>query len=281
MRSSSPRQAAPYAVAWPSPAGAPRSAWRTPAPAFRRSCARWSSTASGRRKAARRARSVARDSGSPSRRRSPSCTAGRSGGATPPAAALATAEARCPDLIVTDVMMPRMSGDQLVRALRNRPAFDGVPIVILTARADDELRVRLLRSGAQDYVMKPFLAEELRARVANLVIIKRTREVLQHELASQVSDLEALAAEVTFRKRELRTALDAMRVAREQAEQASRAKSDFLSLVSHELRTPLTAIRTYLHLLERDGAASLLPRQRSIVEKTARSSGRLLALVES
>ena len=197
------------------------------------------------------------------------------------AEALATAEARCPDLIITDVMMPRMSGDQLLRALRDRPAFDGVPIVILTARADDELRVRLLRSGAQDYVMKPFSADELRARVANLVIIKRTREVLQHELASQVSDLEALAAEVTFRKRELRTALDAMRVARDQAEQASRAKSDFLSLVSHELRTPLTAIRTYLHLLERDGAASLLPRQRSMVEKTVRSSARLLALVES
>jgi len=51
--------------------------------------------------------------------------------------------------------------------------------------------------------------------------------------------------------------------------------------VSHELRTPLTAIRTYLHLLERDGAASLLPRQRSMVEKTVRSSARLLALVES
>jgi signal transduction histidine kinase len=114
-----------------------------------------------------------------------------------------------------------------------------------------------------------------------MVTIKRAREVLQEELASQVSDLESLAAEVTFRKRELRTALDTMRVARDHAEQASRAKSDFLSLVSHELRTPLTAIRTYLHLLAREGAGSLAPRQRSIVEKTARSSARLLSLVES
>src|SRR5882724_2457028 len=81
---------APDAVAWPSPAGAPRSTWRTPAPAFRRSCARWSSTASGRRKAARRARSVARGSGSPSRRSSPSCTAGRSRWTTPPAEARAS-----------------------------------------------------------------------------------------------------------------------------------------------------------------------------------------------
>jgi signal transduction histidine kinase len=186
-----------------------------------------------------------------------------------------------PDLILSDVMMPGVSGDQLVRLLRERSEFDAVPVVMLTAKADDELRVRLLREGAQDYVMKPFSAEELRARVGNLVTMKRAREVLQRELDTQLRDLEKLAEEVTFRKRELHTSLDAMRVAREQAERASQVKSDFLRLVSHELRTPLTAISGYLQLLRRTPADALSGAQRELVQKLARSSDRLQDLVES
>src|SRR6185436_6326039 len=49
-----------------------------------------------------------------------------------------------PDLILTDVMMPQMSGDMLLQAIRARPEMDGTPIVLLTAKADDELRIKLL-----------------------------------------------------------------------------------------------------------------------------------------
>lgn len=59
-------------------------------------------------------------------------------------------------------MMPGMSGDQVVAELRRDRALDHVPILLLSARADDELRLRLLREGAQDYLMKPFAADELR-----------------------------------------------------------------------------------------------------------------------
>ena len=79
-------------------------------------------------------------------------------------------------------MMPRMTGERArPRALRPQRELDGVPVLVLTARADDALRVQLLREGAQDYLMKPFVAEEVRARVANLVAVKRAREVLQRE----------------------------------------------------------------------------------------------------
>ncbi|MFU8807279.1 MAG: ATP-binding protein, partial [Bradymonadaceae bacterium] len=61
-----------------------------------------------------------------------------------------------PDLIISDVMMPVMSGDQFVRAVRTHAEFDDMPIIMLTAKADDEMRITLLREGAQDYVMKPF-----------------------------------------------------------------------------------------------------------------------------
>jgi PAS domain S-box-containing protein len=74
-----------------------------------------------------------------------------------------------PDLIVSDVMMPRLSGDQMVVALRRHREMDDVPIVLLTAKADDELRVKLLKEGVQDYVYKPFSVEELLARVGGLV----------------------------------------------------------------------------------------------------------------
>jgi signal transduction histidine kinase len=186
-----------------------------------------------------------------------------------------------PDLILTDVMMPQMSGDQLVRAVRQHAALDDVPIVVLTAKADDELRVQLLKAGAQDYLMKPFTLAELRARVGNLVTLKRARAVLQRELVTQLQDLESLAREVSFRKRELQTALAEMQVAREQAERASAIKSDFLRLVSHELRTPLNGISGYLQLLKRQHAEVLTPPQRLIVDRISAASARMLELVES
>jgi len=78
-----------------------------------------------------------------------------------------------PDLILADVMMPEMSGDEMVAALRGRPAMAGVPIVMLTAKADDALRLRLLKLGVQDYLGKPFAVEELLARVDGLVSSRR------------------------------------------------------------------------------------------------------------
>lgn len=84
-----------------------------------------------------------------------------------------------PDLVLTDVMMPEMGGDELVAALRRRPELSAMPIVVLTAKADEEVRIRLLRQGAQDYVTKPFLEEELRVRVANLLDVKAAQDALR------------------------------------------------------------------------------------------------------
>jgi PAS domain S-box-containing protein len=110
-----------------------------------------------------------------------------------------------PDLVLTDVMMPGPGGETLVRELRSRHDFDTTPILVVTARADDELRGELLEAGALDYLVKPFDVQELRARSKNLVSVKRAMDLLQIELAVRDRDLEALARELVRRQQESRS----------------------------------------------------------------------------
>jgi signal transduction histidine kinase len=194
-------------------------------------------------------------------------------------AGLDKALARAPELIVSDVMMPEMSGDQLVAEIRRRRALDGVPVLLLTAKADDELRVRLLREGAQDYLMKPFSPDELRARASNLITVKRARDVLQRALETQTRDLEQLAREVAQRKRDLQTALESMRVAREHAEHASQLKTNFLSMVSHELRSPLATLQLQLERIQSAGSGMPAEAQ-TLVRRMVGSATRLHDLIE-
>ena len=72
-----------------------------------------------------------------------------------------------PDLIITDVMMPKLDGWALVRALRSRAEFALIPVIFLTALGGEEDRIRGFRLGADDYLPKPFRFEELELRVAN------------------------------------------------------------------------------------------------------------------
>lgn len=79
--------------------------------------------------------------------------------------ALARAMARRPDLLITDVVMPRMDGWSLVRHLRALPEFAGMPVIFLTGLASEEDRIKGFRLGADDYVTKPFRFDELDVRV--------------------------------------------------------------------------------------------------------------------
>ncbi|HEX7687079.1 MAG TPA: ATP-binding protein [Burkholderiaceae bacterium] len=86
------------------------------------------------------------------------------------------AVAERPDIVLTDIMMPGVPGNEFLSVLRADPAFDDVPVIVLSARADDAMRVELLRHGAQDYLTKPFAVEELRARVGTLLAGRRAME---------------------------------------------------------------------------------------------------------
>ncbi|HVT63681.1 MAG TPA: SpoIIE family protein phosphatase, partial [Mycobacteriales bacterium] len=101
-------------------------------------------------------------------------------------AALERATVSPPDVVLTDVMMPRLDGFGLLRALRSNPATVAVPIVMMSARAGEEGVIEGLEAGADDYLVKPFAARELLARVRNSLELdrsRRTQQALQHQRA--------------------------------------------------------------------------------------------------
>ncbi len=91
--------------------------------------------------------------------------------------ALARALARAPDLLITDVMMPKVDGWSLVRQLRSHAELAMLPVIFLTALSSEDDRIRGFRLGADDYVTKPFRFEELDLRVAKT--LRRTAQTVQ------------------------------------------------------------------------------------------------------
>jgi len=114
----------------------------------------------------------------------------------------------------------------------------------------------------------------------DVTAMRRAMEAVQRELAEHVEDVQRLAEELGRRKRELETALDAMRFAREQADRASAQKTSLLRMVSHELRTPLAALLLQIDRLRRD-AAGLAPPHRDAVKRMRSVMYRLSSLVDS
>jgi signal transduction histidine kinase len=123
-----------------------------------------------------------------------------------------------PDLLIADLMMPGLDGLSLLRALRDDPKCADVPVMVLSARANEDASVDALTAGADDYLPKPFSARELIARVAVQLARARLR-----------------AAE---------------RTAREVAEQTSFLKDELVTMLSNSLRNPLNVMLNALALLK-------------------------------
>ncbi len=128
-------------------------------------------------------------------------------------AALEVARQEQPEVVVADLVMPEMSGLELVRALRGEERTAKTSIMLVSAHAGEDARLQGLRAGADDYMVKPFPARELVERVEMLA--QRARE--QRRLAEE-----------------------------------SRRKDEFLAILAHELRNPLAPLRTGIAVLEHD-----------------------------
>jgi signal transduction histidine kinase len=132
--------------------------------------------------------------------------------------ALACIRRSPPDLVVSDVMMPGLDGFELIAALAADEPTREVPVILLSARAGEDERSVGLEAGAADYLVKPFAARELIARVNTQLALARLRRQAKLE--------------------------------RVQLEEASRAKDEFLAMLGHELRNPLAPIATAVELLK-------------------------------
>jgi signal transduction histidine kinase len=156
-------------------------------------------------------------------------------------AALRAALAEPPDLVLSDVMMPGLDGFALLRALRADARTRTVPVVLLSARAGEEAVLEGLDAGADDYLVKPFSARELLARVRVNVVMARERK------------------------------------ARAAAEEASRLKDEFLATISHELRTPLTTVLAWAAILSRAPRdAATMARGLALIARNARTQAAIV-----
>ncbi|HEY5071308.1 MAG TPA: phosphate regulon transcriptional regulator PhoB [Caulobacteraceae bacterium] len=117
--------------------------------------------------------------------------------------ALLLIDERQPDLVVLDWMLPSLSGIEVCRRLRQRGATRNLPIVMLTARAEESDRIRGLDTGADDYLVKPFSMVELCARIR--AVLRRIRPGLTEDKVSHGDiAIDRIAHKVNRRGRELR-----------------------------------------------------------------------------
>lgn len=106
--------------------------------------------------------------------------------------ALLAVREQMPDLVLLDWMLPHVSGLEVCRQLRRNPDTRNLPVILLTARADEDDRVRGLDVGADDYVVKPFSPGELMARIR--AVMRRLRPALSEQMLTYADVVMDLAA---------------------------------------------------------------------------------------
>lgn len=158
-----------------------------------------------------------------------------------------------PDLVICDLSMPRMGGDELVGRMREDARLANVPVILLTGHDSSEARLGMLEAGVSEYVLKPFKPTELRLRVRN--ILRDAALLREIELARSETE------EVNRELREINAELDR-----------------FASAAAHDLQAPLANIAGYAHLLS-DGVVTEPEKQSMLLGSIAENANRAIVLV--
>jgi signal transduction histidine kinase len=153
--------------------------------------------------------------------------------------------ARAPEIVVSDVMMPRMTGIELVQALRADPSAVAVPVILLSARAGEEATIEGLDAGSDDYLTKPFTGAELLARVRAHLKLGQARRKWTSEL-----------------------------------ERANRELDAFSYSVAHDLRGPLRSIDGFSQMLLQDHAEQLDDEGRRRLDMVRGSAQRMSRVID-
>jgi len=157
-----------------------------------------------------------------------------------------------PDLIISDVMMPEMDGFELCRRIKTDQRISHIPVILLTAKADMDSKIEGLEFGADDYLSKPFDADELRARIRNLI---RQRQMLREKFSRMLevnpAEVTATSVDEQFLERVIKVFenhisdpdLDTVKFAREVGLSRSQLNRKLLALTSQPVSKFLLSLR--------------------------------------
>lgn len=189
-----------------------------------------------------------------------------------------------PDLILLDVMMPGIDGFETCRRLKSSPSTKDIPIIFTTALGEIEDKMRGFDLGAVDYITKPFRQEEVLARIQvhlKLRLLNQNLEQHNQQLHHEIKERRIAEAALKKMTEELEIRVKdrtlELQIAKEEADRANRAKSEFLARMSHELRTPLNAILGFAQVLKKENISS--ENQHQYLDIILQSGQHLLQLI--
>mgnify|MGYP002640654645 CR=1 FL=1 len=180
-----------------------------------------------------------------------------------------------PDLIITDVMMPRMDGNAFVKSIRNDERSSHVPIIMLTARAEDEDKIGGLELGVDDYLTKPFNPRELRVRVQNLLDMRaKLRKRFSGALVIKPEEVSSIPADKKFMQRLIAEIEDHMADEEFSTETLSRTMGVSSRTLSRKLKALIDQSPAHLiRSMRLQRAAELLEKQTGNIAEIAYEVG--------
>ncbi|HVT02071.1 MAG TPA: response regulator [Thermoanaerobaculia bacterium] len=222
--------------------------------------------------------------------------------------ALEMARQFCPAMIISDVVMPEMDGYELSRRIKADAALRDIPVILVTTMSDPRDVIRGLECGADNFVLKPYDADYLLARVRYVLVNRDVRrpddmgvgveicfagnrhfitadrlQILNlllstYDAAIQRNrELNRSQEELQSLNRKLRRSQEDLRLLNARVEAANRAKSTFLATMSHEIRTPMNGVLGMIELLS---LTRLDAEQSSTVEIVRESGKSLLRIID-
>jgi len=163
--------------------------------------------------------------------------------------ALSRARETFPDLIITDVMMPRLSGMELIQELKSGGDTKDIPVIMISARAGEEARVEGFQKGADDYLVKPFSAKEL---------IARTSAILENN----------------------RQTMESLRIKNHALARANVELEQFAWISSHDLKEPIRTINLYCEVFAEQVGTAISPEAKETLNILKEGASRMEILVE-